>query len=393
MFNLLGSARKGARAALAIVAAAALSACDVDLTQVGGGGGGGAKSDGGAVNVALLVPYGSASAGDDSLARAMENAARLAMADLGSGKINLTVYNTAGQAGTAASAAKQAVAAGADVILGPLRSDAANAAAVAVSGSNVNIISFSNNTSIAGGNLLVLGNTYDNIASRLMSYASAQGRSRVVVVYPRTAVGQIARSAVVKASAGTNVQIVGDGSFEFSEQGIISAVPGIAQTIKDSGATAVMLTSDSTGALPLLAQMLPENGVSPSVTKYIGLTRWDVPPQTLSLPGIQGGWFALPDPGPVAQFNARYRSAYGDSAHPLAGLAYDGIAAIGALSAKKLAMTKGNLTQSSGFKGVNGVFRFRPDGTNQRAMAVAQVTNNQVQIIDPAPKSFGFGGF
>jgi hypothetical protein len=392
MFNLLGSARKGTRAVLAIVAAAALSACEVDLSQVGGNAGG-TKSNGNAVDVALLVPYGSATPGDEGLARALENAARLAIADLGDGKINLTVYNTAGQAGTAASAASQAVAAGADIILGPLRSDAANAAAVAVSGSTVNVISFSNNTSIAGGNLFVLGNTFDSIASRLMGYASSQGRSRVVVVYPRTPVGQIARSAVVKAAAGTNVQVVGDGSFEFSEQGIIAAVPVIAETIKQSGATAVMLTSNSTGALPLLAQMLPENGISPAVTKYIGLTRWDVPAQTLSLPGVQGGWFALPDPGPVAQFNSRYASAYGDSAHPLSGLAYDGIAAIGALSAKKLAMSKGNLTQSSGFKGVNGVFRFRANGTNQRAMAIAQVTNNQVQIIDPAPKSFGIGGF
>ncbi|WP_394197094.1 penicillin-binding protein activator [Litoreibacter albidus] len=392
MFNLLGSARKGTRAILAIAAATALAACDVDLTQ-GGGAGGGAKSKGGAVNVALLVPYGSATPGDDGLARALENSARLAAADLGEGKVNITVYKTAGQAGTAASVANQAVAAGADIILGPLRSDAANAVAVAVAGSKVNVISFSNNTSIAGGNLFVIGNTYDSIASRLMSYASAQGRTRVVVVYPQTPVGQIGRSAVVKATAGTNVKVVGDGSFQFSEQGIVAAVPSIANTIKETGATAVMLTSDSTGALPLLAQLLPEQGVNPSVTKYIGLTRWDVPAQTLSLPGIQGGWFALPDPAPVAQFNARYSSTYGGSAHPLAGLAYDGVAAIGALSAKKLAMTKGNLTQSSGFKGVNGVFRFKADGTNQRAMAIAQVTNNQVQIIDPAPKSFGFGGF
>lgn len=392
MFNLLGSARKGARAVLALAAAAALSACDVDLNSLGGGAGGG-KSDGGAVEVALLVPYGSASAGDQGLARALENAARLAATDLGAGKVNITVYNTAGQAGTAASAASQAVAAGADVILGPLRSDAANAAAVAVSGSKVNLISFSNNTSVAGGNLFVIGNTFDNIASRLMSYAGKQGRNRVVVVYPRTPVGQIARSSVVKASAGTNVQIVGDGSFEFSQEGIVNAIPTIAQTIKSTGATAVMLTSDSTGALPLLAQLLPEKGVSPSVTKYMGLTRWDVPQQTLSLPGLQGGWFTLADPGPVGQFNNRYRAAYGAAPHPLAGLAYDGIAAIGALQAKKLNMSKGNLTQSSGFKGVNGVFRFKADGTVQRALAVAQVSNNQVQIIDPAPKSFGFGGF
>ncbi|MEP3346529.1 MAG: penicillin-binding protein activator [Litoreibacter sp.] len=390
MFNLLGSARKGARAVLAIAAAAALSACDIDLSQVSGGG---AKSNGGAVEVALLVPYGSATPGDDGLARALENAARLAAADLGEGKVNITVYRTAGQASTAASVATQAVAAGADVILGPLRSDAANAAAVAVAGTDVNVVAFSNNTSIAGGNLFVIGNTFDNIASRLMGYAGAQGRSRVVVVYPQTPVGQIGRSAIVKATSGTNVQVVGDGAFEFSEQGIISAVPRIANTVKETGATAIMLTSDSTGALPLLAQLLPEQGVSPAVTKYIGLTRWDVPAQTLSLPGIQGGWFALPDPTPVAQFNNRYRSAHGDAAHPLAGLAYDGIAAFGALASKKLAVSRGNLTQSSGFKGVNGVFRFKADGTNERALAIAQVTNNQVQIIDPAPKSFGFGGF
>lgn len=390
MFNLLESARKGARAVLALTAAAALSACDVDLTQVSGGG---AKSNGGAVEVALLVPYGSATAGDEGLARALENAARMAAADLGEGKVNITVYNTAGQAGTAATAATKAVAAGADVILGPLRSDAANAAAVAVAGSDVNVVAFSNNTSIAGGNLFVIGNTFDNIAARLMGYAGAQGRSRVVVVYPQTPVGQIARSAIVKATSGTNVQVVGDGAFEFSEQGIVNAIPRIASTVKESGATAIMLTSDSTGALPLLAQLLPEQGVSPSVTRYIGLTRWDVPAQTLSLPGLQGGWFALNDPGPVAQFKTRYSNAHGSSPHPLAGLAYDGVAAFGALASKKLAITKGNLTQSSGFKGVNGVFRFKADGTNQRAMAIAQVTNNQVQIIDPAPKSFGFGGF
>lgn len=392
MFNLLGSARKGARAVLALAAAAALSACDVDLNSLGAPAGGG-KSNGGAVEVALLVPYGSATPGDEGLARSLENAARLAAADLGEGKVNIKVYNTAGQASTAAAVAGQAVAAGADVILGPLRSDAANAAAVAVAGSNVNVISFSNNTSIAGGNLFVIGNTFDNIASRLMRYAGSQGRSRVVVVYPRTPVGQIARSSIVKASSGTNVQVVGDGSFEFSEQGIVNAIPAIAETVRASGATAVMLTSDSTGALPLLAQLLPEQGVNPAVTKYMGLTRWDVPQQTLTLPGLQGGWFALADPGPVAQFNARYRSAYAKNAHPLAGLAYDGIAAVGALQSKKLSMSRGNLAQSSGFKGVNGVFRFKADGTVQRALAVAQVTNNQVKIIDPAPKSFGFGGF
>lgn len=390
MFNLLGIARKGARLVAAMGFAAGLAACDVTLPTVGAGAG--EKLGGGAISVALLVPYGSSTPGDEGLARSLENAARLAAADLG-GKVDIKVYRTAGQAGTAAAVTDQAIAEGAQVIVGPLRSDAANAAAVSARDDGVNVLAFSNNTSIAGGNLFVLGNTFDNIAQRLLGYAGAQGRSRVVVVYPRTPVGQIARSSVVKATAGTNVQVVGDGSFEFSQEGIVSAIPVIAQTVNSTGANAIMLTDDSAGALPLLAQLLPEQGVNPSVVKSLGLTRWDVPPQTLALPGLQGGWFALPDPQLAANFQARYKGAYGQSPHPLAGLAYDGVAAVGALASKNLKASAGNLTQNSGFAGVNGVFRFKSDGTIQRALAIAQVTNSRVQIVDPAPKSFSRGGF
>lgn len=365
----------------------ALAACDPTLTA----GGGGAIGSGDTVKVALLVPYGSSSAGDENLARSLENAARLALTDLGTNRIELTVYNTGGQAGIAAAAANQAAADGAKIIVGPLRSDAANAAAVAARDDNLNVLAFSNNASIAGGNLFVLGNTFDNIAQRLTSYAARQGRTRMVVVSPNTTVGGIAKSAVTRAAAGTNVSIVGTGSFDFTQESIVNAIPGIASTIKNSGANALMLTSDSTGALPLLAQLLPEQGVSPSVVKYIGLTRWDIPNQTLTLPGVQGGWFALPDPTLTARFSSRYQSVYAAPPHPLAGLAYDGMAAVGALVAKNRDMSRANLTQPAGFVGVNGVFRLLANGTNQRALAVAQAVSGTVQIIDPAPKSFGGG--
>lgn len=390
MFNLFGAARKTARLAAVFGVGMTVAACDVDLAQIGGplaNAGGGDT-----VDVALLLPYGSATPGDESIAQSLENAARLAAADLGGDAVNITVYRTAGSAGTAASVADQAAAAGADIIIGPLRSDTSNAAAVAVSDDGLNVLSFSNNSSIAGGNLFILGNTFDNISRRLMQYAGSQGRNRVVVVYPRTAVGQIAKSSITRAAAGTSVSIVGEGAFDFSQEGVTAAVPTIANTIKSSGATAVMLTSDSTGALPILAQLLPEQGVSPSVTKYLGLTRWDIPPQTLALPGLQGGWFALPDPSANGQFKARYQTAYGAAPHPLAALAYDGIAAVGTLASGSKGLNAGALTQNAGFAGANGVFRFRPDGTNDRALAVAQVANSQVQIIDPAPKSFRRGG-
>lgn len=377
-------ARLGAGAAGVV----ALSACDPSLIS-----GGGNINNGDTVKVALLVPYGSSNAGDEALARSFENAARLALADIGDARINLTVYNTAGQAGNAAAAADRAAAEGAQIIVGPLRSDAANAAAIAARDDNLNVLAFSNNASIAGGNLFILGNTFDNISNRLMRYAGAQGRTRMVVVHPDTAVGRIAREAVVGATRGTNVSVVGEASFEFTQQGIVSSIPSIAATVQNSNANALMLTSDSTGALPLLTRLLPEQGVSPSVVKYMGLTRWDIPNQTLSLPGVQGGWFTLPDPTLSARFTSRYRNAYGAAPHPLAGLAYDGVAAVGALVAKNRDMSKANLTQKAGFVGVNGVFRLNANGTNERALAVAQAAGGTIRIIDPAPKSFGRGGF
>ena len=56
-------------------------------------------------------------------------------------------------------------------------------------------------------------------------------------------------------------------------------------------------------------------------------------------------------------------------------------------------MTANALTQGSGFAGVNGVFRLNRDGTNERGLAVAQIQNNQVVVIDAAPRSFAGAGF
>jgi hypothetical protein len=157
----------------------------------------------------------------------------------------------------------------------------------------------------------------------------------------------------------------------------------------------VFLTADTSGALPLLSQMLRDRGLTSASKRFVGLTRWDVPAATLSLPGVQGGWFAMPDPGVFSQFQSRYSATYGEAPHPIAGLAYDGIAAVGALikSGNRDALTVQALTQPSGFAGVSGAFRLLSDGTNERALAVAEIRNNQVVVIDAAPRSFGGAGF
>jgi ABC-type branched-subunit amino acid transport system substrate-binding protein len=259
----------------------------------------------------------------------------------------------------------------------------------------VNVLSFSNNTDIAGGNVFVLGPTFPNTANRLVSYAASKGKRRILLVHEQTPAGEVGARAIENATRRSSATLVGKASFPFSQQGVIDAVPSIAARAKSGDVDALFMTADTAGALPLLAQMLPEQGVDPSVTKFIGLTRWDIPPATLALPGVQGGWFALPDPALNQQFRSRYQAAFGEPPHPIAGLAYDGIAAVGALmrAGRPDALTRSGLTQASGFVGVNGVFRLRSDGTNERGLAVAEVRNSQVVVVDAAPRSFGGAGF
>ncbi len=391
MFTVCKPARKLALSAIALMTAAFLAACEP--TTVGGGGPSINTSE--PVPVALLVPSGSPQAGDAALARSLENSARLAMADLQNVQIDLRVYDTAGNANAAAAAAQQAVNDGAKIILGPVYAQAANAAGLAVLSKNVNVLSFSNNTSIAGGNVFVLGPTFDNTANRLVDFAGKQGKSGMVVVHSNDAAGQLGQTAIANALSGSRVSNVGTVGFDRSQQGVIDSVPAIKATVDASGADSIFLTATTAGALPLYSQLLPEAGVSPATTQFIGLTRWDIPQQTLDLPGVQGGWFALPDPAKAQSYRARYQTTYGQAPHPISGLAYDGIAAIGALvgQGKSDALTGSALTQRAGFQGVGGIFRLLPNGTNERGMAVATIQNRQVVVIDPAPQSFSGAGF
>jgi len=392
MFPVLSRVRMLVVQAVFLMFALILSACE---PGTGPSAGGPAVANGAPIPVALLVPGGSSDANDNFIASSLENAARLAIADLGGVRIDLRVYNTQGQPETAGAMATKAVDDGAKIILGPFFALEANAAGVAVAARGVNVLSFSNNPDVAGANVFILGQTFDSTARRLAGYAVSNGKNRIMIIHDPDPAGQIGMAAIQRAVTGAGGSVAAVGTYEFSQNGIVQAVPGIVASAKSSGANALFLTADNSGALPLLSQMLMENGINPASTQYIGLARWDIPPATLALPGVQGAWFALPDPSTNQQFQARYQAAYGEVPPIYAGFAYDGIAAIGAVTKTggAGALTAASLTQSAGFVGVGGIFRLRADGTTDRGLAVAQIQNGTLVVVDAAPGNFGGVGF
>ncbi|WP_255471239.1 penicillin-binding protein activator [Paracoccus sp. M683] len=347
------------------------------------------------VAVALLAPGGSGNANLDWLSRSLKNAARMAAADAQGAQIDLRIYDAGDDAGLAVARANEAVDAGAKVILGPLFAESANAVGNAMAQRNVNVLSFSNNADVAGGNVFVLGNTFANIADRLVGYGTRNGKRRILSVSEDDVAGQVGARAIETAIARNGATLAGRITHPVSITGIDSVTPQIAEAARSGRVDAIFMTANNQAVLPYLTEKLAAAGVSSQVTQFMGLTRWDEPSSRLEMPQLQGGWFALPDNTRKAEFEARYRAAYGEAPHELAGLAYDGVAAIAAniRAGKRDAVAKSGLTQRAGFAGVDGAFRFRPDGTNQRALAVATIRGNQLVILDPAPRGFGGFGF
>jgi len=364
-----------------------------------GGSLGGIMGGPGPVQVGLLVPSGSGDPQVEQIAESLTLAARMGVKDLQSKDgdkypITLRTYTTAGDANRAAAMAQQAVSEGANVILGPLYAQEAIAVGNAVAKSGVTVLSFSNNSDAASGNVFVLGNTFENISTRLASYARAQGHRRAMVINADTANETVARDAFVRAAGAAGLTVVGTASFPFSAEGVTNAVPGIIQQAEANGADILFLTSTTDGALPNLTAALTTQGMTLPTVQLAGLTRWDLPGSATALPGLQGGWFAIPDPGSVAQFNSRFVSANQKNPHPLAPLAYDGMIAIGYQAARAGAagLKRNALIQAGTFAGATGAFRFLQDGTVRRGLAVATIRDHAVSILQQAPSTLDATG-
>jgi ABC-type branched-subunit amino acid transport system substrate-binding protein len=108
---------------------------------------------------------------------------------------------------------------------------------------------------------------------------------------------------------------------------------------------------------------------------------------------MQGAWFSAPDNSGFNAFAQRYKAKFNSEPARLATLSYDAatLAAALARNGGPDPYNERALTNVSGFSGADGVFRFRPDGTNERGLAVIEIDGGAAKVISPAPRSFVAG--
>jgi ABC-type branched-subunit amino acid transport system substrate-binding protein len=342
------------------------------------------------VKVALLVPLsGSAQPAGEALL----NAAQLALFDVGDQTLELIVKDTGEDEASAAAAAAAAIAEGAQLVLGPLFGSQINAVNTVAQGAGVNVISFSNDESRAGGNAFIMGLSPREQAKRVVGYAVSQGRSTIAVIAPNTPFGA---EMLAGAREVPGASVVSSILYDTSKVDLSQEVQSLG-----TGYQAVLMP-DTAKRMLGLASLLAYHNVNPGQVQYLGSALWQ-DPLIGTEPNLQGAWFPAPPPAPWELFVARYQQAYGSAPLRIAGLGYDAVALAATLvrNARQgqvtpasaapgqwIGLDRNSITVPTGFSGVDGIFRFRQDGRVERGLAVLGVERNAYTIVDPAPAAF-----
>lgn len=334
-------------------------------------------------SVALLVPQSAAGDKAAALGRALADAARMARSEAGrQGAPRLSVYDTAGRARTAAAAAERAIADGADLILGPLFAENTAAVGRAVAGRGVPVLSFSNDSAVAGGPVWITGSTPEAEARAILTHAARRGLRAVGVFRPETDYGAKALDGARAGAAGRLSPVV---SYQRSFVGIETASRGFVEDALAQRVDAVLLPAGG-DELQTVGSFLNYHGLDPSRVQYLGLRKWNSE-ASFQEPALKGGWFVGADPERVERFATRFAEATGAPPPPLAHLGYDAMRVairLVARSGGRAPFTRRALTARAGFEGALGRFRFGPDQIAEQALAVLEVGEGQFRLRAPA---------
>lgn len=329
--------------------------------------------------VALLVPMTGANA---AVGQSLSNATTMALLDTNAENIRITTYDT----GTgASSAAAKAIADGNKLILGPLMGDNVADVRAVASPQNVPIITFSNDTSIAGADVFVLGHVPEQSIARSVSYARQRGSSNFAAIVPDGEYGRRAEAALRTSLGSFGGSLVGVERYARGNTSITSA----SSRLRARGGFDTVLVADG-AKLSIQAAGALRDGGATNLT-VLGTELLSGEGSISRSAAMTGTLFSAVSDNRFKRFSESYSTRFGSNPYRISTLGYDAVLLT-------LRMTRDwkigkdfparRLREESGFVGIDGPFRFRRNGIAERALEVREVRPGGLAIVSPAPSSF-----
>jgi ABC-type branched-subunit amino acid transport system substrate-binding protein len=348
----------------------------------------------GSKKVALLLPL-SAAGQTGRIAKAMKRAAELAMIDAGKPGIILVAKDTAGSPSGARQAARQAIDEGAKIILGPLLAGSVKAVAPEAQVGQVPVVAFSSQSAVAGDGVYLMSFLPDEEVANIVRYAVRSGKRNIAALIPQSSYGNTVGRALRSAVSRYGASIIARESYVRTPSGVAGPARRMAGRLANPTSRAdVLFFPAGPRMMQAAAAVMAQSGFAPSAKiRLLGTGLWDTPAiRTTAL--AKGGWYAGVEPKRIKYFDRHFSKSYGQRPPRLASLAYDATSLAIALGrgANGVSFSHEQITNSEGFQGMNGLFRFNSSGLIQRGLAILEVSPLGPRVVSAAPTRFS-GGF
>lgn len=333
--------------------------------------------------VALILPL-TQQGSPSTVGQSLRNAAQLAIIESGENVVTVLVKDDQSTPEGARLAAEAALAEGAEVFIGPLFSSSVREVGRVARAANRPVIAFSTDTTTAGRGVYLLSFLVEGYVDRIVAFAASRGKRSFAALAPENDYGNVALARFQQTAAARGVRVQ---AIERYQPG--APLPAAQRIGAVAGQIDALFIPEQADQMAAVSQALTTAGVNPARVQILGTGLWN-DARVLRLPILQGAWFSAPENAGFNNFAAKYRSRFNADPTRISTLAYDAMSLVAALSQLQGAQGLNNatLTNSSGFNGADGLFRFRPDGQNERGLSVLQIRDGSTNVVSPAPRSF-----
>ena len=371
------------------------------------------------VRVGLLLPL---SGPRSSVGQTLLDAALLAVFDVANENFVLVPIDTKGSPDGAEIAAQEAVAAGVELVIGPVFSESVQRAAPTILDAGLNMIAFSNDRSVAQPGVFLSGLLPETQIDRVVRFASSRGLRKIAALVPPGPFGASVVKTLQLAAMATGMEVIRIREYGNTPEKIAAAIRSISdyddrrnallklredlEGREDEGSRSALERLDileTLGPTPFDALLVAASGndlinaaaqlgnydIDTKRTRILGTSAWAIE-STGREPSLVGAWFATPPLDVASEFSIKFRDMFEATPPAIGSSAYDLVALAAILGSRDGGPNydRNTLTSEAGFVGVSGLFRFKPSGLVERGLEVREVQPRGSRVLHPARGQF-----
>lgn len=365
------------------------------------------------VKVALFLPF---SGKNQDLGWSLANSALMSLFDNDDDRnIELVFIDSKGDPKQAKQLFSQVISDQIKIVIGPIFSSVAKEIKADAIKNDITIISFSNNrelmTKIKGhGGLFLAGMMPETEIDAIIDYTMKQNKTRFSILAPRTKYGNVMAAIFKKIVKDRDGTFITSEFYKPSQKSLNRAVNRVVNAFvidpeieinndtiieeEQREYAEVLMIPESGKILSKIIETIKKQNTNERELQILGSSNWD-DISTLNDYRLSGSWFSAPENDKFREFEKSYYKHHEKFPPRIASISYDLILALSIIieenNGKKI--TSHDLinyedSPRNGFKGIDGLFRFLPNGLIQRNLAILEVDNGKFRTLEEAEDRF-----